>query len=311
MKVLYLAGSGRSGTTIFGNILGQTDGFLSVGELFMTWERALVRPNACGCTRLILDCPFWTQVFQQAFGGIDQVDPGRMSRVLGANYRTRNYLLRDFPPGANGTPVEVERFLRELSRLYHSIASVGGARVIVDSSKRPVYGAMLGQLPGVELYVLHLVRDPRAVAYSWSRNKVDPVTGRKSTQMGLIESSLQWWGLNLVTERLLGEGEGGSRYLRMKYEEFAVRPKWAYQAVLELLGEPQSGNPFVGDHEVRLRPSHTIVGNNSRYAQGVVPIAPDDRWKSQMSSGRRHFASLLTWPLLLRYGYPPLNPEDN
>ena len=49
VKVLFLAGWGRSGTTIIDNILGEIDGFFSVGELYHLWGRGLVQERRCGC----------------------------------------------------------------------------------------------------------------------------------------------------------------------------------------------------------------------------------------------------------------------
>lgn len=41
VKVLYIAGWGRSGSTILDNVLGQVEGFFSGGELSYLWERGL------------------------------------------------------------------------------------------------------------------------------------------------------------------------------------------------------------------------------------------------------------------------------
>lgn len=39
VKVLYVIGWGRSGSTILDNVLGQLDGCFSTGELHYFWER--------------------------------------------------------------------------------------------------------------------------------------------------------------------------------------------------------------------------------------------------------------------------------
>ena len=40
--VLYIAGSGRSGSTVLGRILGRVEGFGAVGELRYVWERRIL-----------------------------------------------------------------------------------------------------------------------------------------------------------------------------------------------------------------------------------------------------------------------------
>lgn len=57
------------------------------------------------------------------------------------------------------------------ARLYAAAAEVTGARLLIDSSKRPSDAALLRLLPDVEPFYLQLVRDPRAVAFSWQRRK--------------------------------------------------------------------------------------------------------------------------------------------
>src|SRR5207249_8771406 len=74
VKVLYVAGSGRSGSTILDRILGQVDGFFSAGELCNLWGRGLLARRRCGCGTPVPDCPVWGAVLAEAFGGADQVD---------------------------------------------------------------------------------------------------------------------------------------------------------------------------------------------------------------------------------------------
>jgi hypothetical protein len=42
VRVLYFAGSGRSGTTVINNILGQLGGAFAAGELRYLWRRGVV-----------------------------------------------------------------------------------------------------------------------------------------------------------------------------------------------------------------------------------------------------------------------------
>ena len=67
-KVLYVAGSGRSGSTILGNILGGVEGFFSVGELRLIWERGLIRNWLCGCGVSFRECPVWSEVVSERSG---------------------------------------------------------------------------------------------------------------------------------------------------------------------------------------------------------------------------------------------------
>ncbi|MGH9058576.1 MAG: hypothetical protein ACRDZY_03535, partial [Acidimicrobiales bacterium] len=68
VKVLYIAGWGRSGTTILDSVLAQLHGFCSVGELRWLWDRGLTEGWPCGCGAKVAVCEFWKQAVDLAFG---------------------------------------------------------------------------------------------------------------------------------------------------------------------------------------------------------------------------------------------------
>ena len=55
------------------------------------------------------------------------------------------------------------------ARTYAAIAQVSGRRVVIDSSKHASLAFCLSTSPALDLRVVHVIRDSRAVAYSWSR----------------------------------------------------------------------------------------------------------------------------------------------
>ena len=272
IKVLYVAGWGRSGSTVLTNILGEVDGFVSVGEVNFLWQHGLIENRLCGCGVPFRECEEWTKILDRAFGGADSVDPHRMVRLQNAGVRTRHVPLMLTPWGRRRLQSRLGGYLGTLGRLYGAVRDVTGSSVIVDSSKFPSYGYALGMVPGVELYVLHLVRDPRAVAYSWLKKKVQPDCE-------------------------------GTRYMMLRYEDFVAGPREALGRVLDLLGEKASLSQ-VEDQEVKLGVNHNIWGNPSRFRTGRVEIRPDTEWASRINSGDRNLITALTLPLLVRYGYP-------
>ncbi len=88
VKVLYILGAWRSGTTLLDRLLGQVKGFFSTGEIKVIWDRVFGHvwglgeysgeDVLCGCGIPFKSCPFWTGVFRQAFGGMEYVDSRRM-----------------------------------------------------------------------------------------------------------------------------------------------------------------------------------------------------------------------------------------
>lgn len=300
MKVVYIAGSGRSGSTIVDNILGQLDGWVSVGEVRFLWERGMLEDRHCGCGEPFSACPFWQPVLARAFP--DGVDPARMRGLLDRGTRARRIpSLLGRARRRRFVTRELQELPASLAALYRAIAEESGARVLVDSSKLPTYGAVLGEVPDVDLRVVHLVRDPRATAFSWLRKKALPDRpGNDMQRQGAVRSSALWTLWNAMAEVLWGRSEAS---VRIRYEDFVRSPRAEIARIVEAAGEPADDGPFVSDTEVELSPGHGVAGNPSRFTTGRVELQPDDVWRAQMRRADRWKVNAVTWPLLLRHGY--------
>ena len=304
-KVLYIAGFGRSGSTLLGNVLGQVEGFVSVGEVRQVWEYGLVQNKTCGCGEPFSECELWRPVVDEAFGGAGGVDPRKMVRLREGWARTKHIPLMLTSPGRRFVERRLAEYLDALGRLYRAVGTVSGSRVIVDSSKFPSYGCALGMVPSVDLYVLHLVRDPRAVAYSWQRKRLqpDPQNPECMPLRGPAESSTRWTARNLAVEAIKRR-PSGARHLLLRYEDFASEPRKAVGRALELVGEETAPRPHVGAHAVELGANHNVWGNPGRFRTGTVEIRSDREWAHRMKPKDRRLVSSLTLPLLAGYGYP-------
>jgi hypothetical protein len=303
IKVLYLAGNGRSGSTLLDLVLGRIQGCVSLGEMIWIWDRGYDESQLCGCGTPFLDCPFWQRVTLAAFG---DVPPDRLSGLtrLRESVLRRRYIPRMLSGLGNDSYRQaLASYTEHLGALYGAIREESGASVLIDSSKSPVYLYALNRVPGIELHVLHLVRDSRAVAHSWARKKLRPEIHwerRYMPQYTLRKSARDWTRNNLATQlyRFVGKS-----YVRLRYEDFARDPATALAPVLDRLGLAAGSPGLVGnDGRLTAAVSHTVSGNPMRLSTDVV-IREDRKWKSEMSRSRRWWVTALTWPLLLGYGY--------
>ena len=306
MKILYVVGLGRSGSTILSNSLGQIGGYFSAGELNFIWKHNVLENRLCGCGRPFRECPVWARVMDEAFGGMDGVDPREMMRLQNSGTRTRHIPLMLTKRGRRRLAGRVQKFLINYGRLYEAIGAVTGSRVIVDSSKEPAHGFAMGMIPGLEFYVLHLIRDPRAAAYSWSKKKPQPDTDAREhmVRFSPAKSSALWDSWNASAEALWRRAP--QRYLRLRYEDFVADPRRSFEKILDLVGERDAEPPLVGEREVKLGVSHTVSGNPNRFETGAVELRPDHAWISAMSPRDKALVTALTTPLLQRYGYPTI-----
>ncbi len=303
VKVLYIAGLGRSGSTILGNVLGEIEGFFHGGEFNFIWERNLIENRLCGCGAPFDKCEVWGSVLERAFGAIDGVDAREMVRLQALGTRTRHIPLMFSTSGRRALASRLDKFMNRLQKLYGAVQETTGSRVIVDSSKEPAYGYVLGMTPGIDLYVVHLIRDPRAAAYSWLRKKPLLDTDRLAymLRMSTVKSSLLWDAWNASSEALWRGSSG--RYMRLRYEDFVEDPQRALKGILGMLHEDTRRLRFVDERGVELGVSHTVSGNPSRFHTGTVRLRPDDEWASRMRLRDKMLVTLLTFPLLARYGY--------
>ncbi|MCW2142162.1 sulfotransferase [Actinoplanes cyaneus] len=305
LKVMYIAGWGRSGTTIVDNILNSYDGVFSTGELFYLWSRGLIEGRKCGCGLVFTRCELWITILDVAFGA-DRPCPEHIARLQREAVRVRH------TPGLTGPDAspEAEEYRQVTNRLYHAIAEVTGARLIVDSSKVPSAAALLPGMPGIEPYLLHMIRDPRAVTHSWMRaSQADRARTAITHQEAPAASTMHWLVRNALAERLAGAYDG--RYRLLRYEDFAAAPRETIEGLLAFTRMDTAGGPFTDDTTVRLDTNHTIAGNPGRFRTGEVALRADDRWRDEQAAGPRLTATALALPLLHRYGYRTRTSRPN
>jgi hypothetical protein len=303
VKVLYVVGLGRSGSTILSNSLGQIPDFFSGGELNFIWRHNVIENRLCGCGRPFRECPVWTEVMGEAFGGMDGVDPREMMRLQNMGTRTRHIPSMLTEGGRRRLAERLEKLLLGYGRLFEAIGTVTGSRVIVDSSKEPAHGFAMSMVPGVDFYALHLIRDPRAAAYSWSKRKPQPDTDTREhmVRFSPTKSSALWDSWNASAEALWRHTP--EKYLRLRYEDFVSSPRESFEKILHLVGEGDAEPPLVSEREVKLGISHTVSGNPNRFETGAVELRPDREWISKMSPRDKALVTALTFPLLKHYGY--------
>ncbi|MBA3310150.1 MAG: sulfotransferase [Nocardioidaceae bacterium] len=308
LKVLSIVGVGRSGTTVLASILGEIDGFASVGELRWLWVQGVAQQRPCGCGEPPSQCPVWSPVITQALSAAGKDQPPWNARQIIASQQelARKPNVQRVLRSANGgqedwAPLQMMRAVTGAA--VRAFADVTGARVVVDTSKRPQDAALFAALDGVEHYVLHIVRDPRAVVHSWRRAKSFSVAGEKRT-MGTrrLPSTVWRWITNSVSAEILRSQLPQSRWLHMRYEDFAQRPRVAVDEILTLLGD-LGDPPFTNAHTVMLHPNHIVAGNPSRFTTGSVEIRADEGWRDHMPRRDQWLVELATLPLMLRYRY--------
>lgn len=305
IKVLFIGGYSRSGSTLLDCMLGQLPGIFSTGELAYIWTHGLQENRLCGCGSRFLECDFWERVGERAFGGWRNVDADKMRRLELAVNRHR-YLPQLLAPEASPRfGRKLERYTEALERIYGAIQEVGGTRMIVDSTIDPAYGFLLARVPELDVRLVHMVRDSRATAFSWTRwqrrhDRPDGVTYQRRFHPGV--TAARWSVYHLLIHLL---GRVASPELVVNYEWVVGSPKGEIRRIMDHVEEPldDADLDFIGPGEVRLQANHTVAGSLMRLKQGLLEVRVDDEWTRSLERRDRQVVTALTWPFLRRYGY--------
>jgi UDP-N-acetylglucosamine transferase subunit ALG13 len=301
--VLYVGGSGRSGSTLLECLVARLPGVVALGEVAHLWERGLRDNELCACEQPFHDCSFWTAVGKEAFGGWHHIDPEQVLSLKDAVDRQR----RLPQTGRRHPGPELRRKILDYAgyyrRLFTAARDVAGADVVVDSSKVAPTALAYSHDRHIDLRVMHIVRDARGVAYSWSKAVTRPETRSEELmpQLSAYDATALWLSHNTSIAAL--------RYrdvpvTRMRYEDLVRDPGAVVRGAWHDLDLPGSGElPMVGPTTIELEPTHSVAGNPMRFSHGLTTLLPDTAWRGAMSPRDRRLVTALTLPHLVAYGY--------
>lgn len=303
--VLYIAGSGRSGSTLLERTIGAVSGVCNVGELIDLPRKVLPDRERCGCGVSFETCPLWSAVGKTAFDDWDPAWAASLHRLQTQVARQRHLpsLLRVTTGSAFDSALQ--QYGEEYRKLYSAVAKESGATYIVDASKWPAQALALHRA-GLDVRVIHLVRDVRGVTHSLSKRDVsrpqaacDDVMYRNPPALG----AARW--LTTQTEADLLRW-CGLRVSRMRYRDFVERPRLTVRSTLEALEVPipPGGLNHIDGRSVNLQPSHGLSGNPSRFRHGRTVLRSDDAWRDQMRARDRVTALAIGLPQVLRTSRP-------
>jgi sulfotransferase family protein len=306
-RVIYLGGMGRSGSTLAERLLGELPGACVGGELVHLWQRGLIENERCGCGAPFADCPFWSQVGLAAFGGWRTVDVNRIAGLRALVDRTRHIPALARQSLADQTRRDLAEYNSYYQRLYRAIAVTSGCPVVVDSSKHASLAFCLSRAD-LDLRVIHVVRDSRAVAYSWSTKVARPESAAQSfmTRYSPTRAAAEW---NMQNGALALLARSRTPVLRVRYEDLVSAVAATLERIAEFAGLPieTGGFSFVGgsgqSQWAQLTAAHTASGNPMRFSTGKITIRADDRWRTAMPEAQRRTVTALTLPMLSHYGY--------
>jgi hypothetical protein len=245
MKVIYIAGTSHSGSTLLDLMLNAHPQIVSVGEVvnlnrqltYKNPKKKTYRRCSCGAPSLWA-CEFWS--------GVNQ----RMQQAVGKSLLELNLL----DQGRSSAPD---------AALFTAIAKVSGKNFIVDSSKLPSRLARLMRSPELEVYPIHLVRNPNGQIYSMARK-----------YGGFLKHIFRYEYVHDQIHRMLVSVP----HCVVHYENLVLQPEQTLNSVLAPLGLEFDSRQLSWAEQVK----HTVAGNRMRRQQ-ESQLVLDQKWKHSLT----------------------------
>jgi len=311
IRLAYLLAASHSGSTLLAMLLGAHPDVCTVGELKWTSMGDIERYR-CSCGELIKQCKFWARVRESmnAKGFPFDLKDARTDVRSG----TRPYERRLLGPLHRGPFLEAvrdaalalspgwRRRLREhLARnraLMETVLEATGKDVLVDSSKIGIRLKYLLRIPDLDIRVIRLIRDGRAVALTYTdpaafADARDPAlkgggsgASRDHQRLSMERAAREWRRSNEEAEALLAQLPR-TQWISLRYEDLCANPEAELRRLFSFIGvDPGKPRP-----DFR-RTDHHVVGNGMRL-DTTSEIRVDNRWKDVLGPAElRTFASV-------------------
>jgi hypothetical protein len=295
---VYLTSSPFSGSTLFARLANMHPDIASVGEMSGVISRVDADTYTCSCGKRIKVCGFWSKVAEGMASRGQVFDPGTFdtkfrldnpfSRLLHVSlpFRAledaRDKIIMSIP----SIRLRVEYLIERNKCLAHAILAAAGKSIFFDASKSPDLIRFLIADPSVNLRVVHLVRDVRAVGFSRQKNQ-----GASDWR----QTVARWIRMNRSIERQL-QRLPRDRWIRIRYEDLCGSPQTTLSRFFSFCGAPPFQVPAALDSG-----EHHIVGNRMRLSGGQIRV--DDKWRHELRPDQRLLAARLAARYQARYGY--------
>ncbi len=318
IRVLCVAATGQSGSTLLARMLGEVPGYQAVGEVGRVWDKGVDEHMNCSCGEPFEACGFWGEVGERAFGGWQTVDGAATAQLRGELQMGGTPLphpvalpFLQHPNLWPGFRDKIRRYADLMLPIYRAMHEITDGAVLVDSMKIPAHVyLMTRQMPDLDVKVIHHIRDSRGFAYSntkWVEKQGGEHRGAFRGRRPPWRSAVKWTWFNEAFDHLQRIGVPSAI---VRYEDLVHDPKPQLRKAAELFDDVLTAEDvgFVHDDGIDFSAGHIASGSRWRMSSGRIPLREDIEWASKLSERDRRTVTAITRPLLRRYDYRVAGP---
>jgi Sulfotransferase family len=319
--LIYILAASHSGSTLLSMLLAGHPDVCTVGELKAT-SLGDVNRYLCSCRTEIRTCAFWTSITKlMQLRGLDfDITDARTHFSSVPSLYARRLLsplhrgpllewLRDGALALSRTwRSQLPRMQARNAALAACVCAYTGKGVIVDSSKIGVRLKYLLRNPDLDVRVIRLIRDGRAVALTYTdparfADAADPAlrgggTGgdRDRERLPLRLAAREWRRSNEEAETILGR-LNPLRWVEVRYESLCTNPASTLRQLFAFMGL----DPHPIDLSTNSRQLH-LIGNGMRL-DSSPEVRLDARWNAVLDTRALKLFDSVAGALNRRLGY--------
>jgi hypothetical protein len=285
-RIVFVAGISFSGSTLMGLMLGSQPGIIFGGELkdYKRRMQSQIRGSGsfCSCGGARETCPFWS-VVQERYGAETELSPAPGFSLKNLFLGIKLLLgigLKRHETTAHGS----------LLKSIYAVAreQYPDTRYVVDTSKSIANLDAISRTPGIEVSVIHLIRDGTAVAGSYKKRGSELLYGMTTWSVG----NLFIW-LYIKRRKL--------KSIRVDYRSLCLGDEATYRALNEFLGTDlklETATELIGNTQ------YHIVSGNGKVRRSATDFQGIRYAESPLVANRleRFIANVVVRPLNRSFG---------
>jgi hypothetical protein len=297
-RIVYIMGMGRSGSTVLDAVIGSHPLVCGVGELSHFVRSGWLQGEYCACGERGDACPFWTEVCREW-----------SRRIAPMEITAYPPLQETFESFSSWPRLLLERMWRSSrfrvyghlsASLFDAIRAVSGRPIVVDSSKAPMRAYALAMTGALDLRLVHLVRDPRGVA--WSMLNPHPQNGRVGMRTrSAVSTAVRWLLVNFQSFRT-ARRLPREHTTTVRYEEVATDPKAFLGQIGEMTGLDFGAVASAVGGGMPIAIGHATAGNPLRMRRSFE-LRPNTDWMARLPLRDERLVWTIAGPLMRRLGY--------